>query len=769
MLAAALVAIQAGPAHAAAYDTILASRANGTAGAAGNGHSTMASISANGRFVAFVSDADNLSDQDDNGQPNVFVRDLQTGETSYVSRADGAAGAAADGPSADPSISADGRHVAFRSTAANLSTQDNDICTGVWFDGEGPCSNIFVRDLVSGTTTFVGRADGAQGAAADGGSFTPSISADGTRVAFTSLAANLSDLDVNECSTFGGDPHPCTNFFVRDLSAGATVYIGNGTPPIDRNVPCPAVISGNGRFVAYETEELRSPQDNNGYHDVVVLDLQSGTVSYASRADGAGGAIAFGGPSLCPSISADGRHVAFSSDAYNLSADDVDTFDTPSVYVRDLQDGRTTLASRADGAAGAVAALASTEPSISGDGRYVAFTSRALNLSGSDLDNCHDPAQGVDRPCPDVFVRDLQAQTTAFVSRASGAGGAGGDDRSTHPSISGDGKLIAFESVADNLSTEDSDAHADVYVRDWGAGLPPAPTIDLSVTVTASATAVPVGSNVTYTVRVTNAGPAPATGVAVTDQLPSGVTFVSAAPGQGTYAATTGVWSVGGLAAGATASLQLVGRITTAGQKVNTAQVSAAAQPDADSTPGNGVPTEDDQASVTVNGTVACPATATRTADYDTWITTSWSTTNFGKDAILKVRSKAQADARTLVHFALPSLPAGCKVTSAKLRLYLSSVVGTRTLRAVRLAGPWTETGVTWRNQPASTGDPATAPAVKGWAEWTVTPQVAGLYSAGNHGLLIRDAAEGAVGYEQRLHSRENTNKPTLTVSFGPS
>ncbi|WP_186315970.1 DUF7594 domain-containing protein [Catellatospora sichuanensis] len=764
VLAAALAAVPGSPAWAATYDTVLVSRASGATGAAGNGDSAKPSVSTDGRYVAFASDADNLSDTDDNAHTNIFVRDLTAGTTTYVSRAGGANGAAANGPSADPSISADGRYVAFSSTAANLSTQDEDTCMSLFWGLPEPCSNIFVRDLVAGTTTFVSRADGPQGAASDGSSYTPTVSADGTKVAFTSGGANLSADDEDECYVDGGGPHPCTDFFVRDLQAGTTVYIGNA--PIYRIDPCGPEISDDGRKVAFETEGI-SLEDNNGYLDVVVADLQTGTASYVSKADGVNGQLAFGGPSSCPSISADGRHIAFTSDAYNLSADDVDSFDTPSVYVRDTQEGRTFLVSRASGAAGGVATLPSFDPSISADGRYVAFTSRAMNLSADDLDTCYDPAQGSNRPCPDVFVRDLQSAATTFVSRATGVAGAGGNERSTSPSISGDGRLVAFESPARNLSAEDSDPHRDVFVRDWGAGLPPPPSIDLSVTVTSSAASVPVGSNVTFTVSVTNAGPAAATGVAVTDQLPSGVTFVSGTTVHGTYTAANGVWSVGGLAASETASLQLVGRVTTAGQKVNTAQVSAAAQSDTDSTPANSVPSEDDQASVTVNGTAVCPGTATRTADYDSWITTSWSTTNYGKDAILKVRSKANADARTLVHFALPTLPAGCKVTSAKLRMYVSSAVGSRTLRAVRVAAPWTETGVTWRNQPATTGNPATVPAVNGWAEWTVTEQVTGLYTGGNHGLLIRDATEGAVGYEQRLHSRENTNKPTLTVTFG--
>lgn len=764
VLAAAMAAVPGSPAWAATYDTVLVSRS--ATGAAGNGDSAAPSVSADGRYVAFASDADNLSDADDDNHTNIFVRDLTAGTTTYVSRADGANGAAANGPSAAPSISADGRYVAFSSTAANLSTQDEDTCMSLFWGLPEPCSNIFVRDLTAGTTTFVSRANGPQGAASDGSSYTPTVSADGTKVAFTSGGANLSAADEDECYVDGGGPHPCTDFFVRDLQAGTTVYVGNA--PIYRIGPCGPEISDDGRKVAFETDGI-SPDDHNGYLDVVVVDLQTGTGSYVSRADGVNGALASGGPSSCPSISADGRHVAFISDAYNLSADDIDSFDTESVYVRDTQEGRTVLASRASGAAGAVAELRSFEPSISADGRYVAFMSRAANLSADDLDLCDDPVQGGNRPCPDVFVRDLQSATTTFVSRATGVAGAGGDMRSTKPSISGDGRLIAFESPARNLSADDSDTHRDVFARDWGAGLTPPPTIDLSLTVAGSAASVPVGSNVTFTVKVVNAGPAAATGVAVTDQLPAGLTFVSATPTQGTYTAATGVWSVGSLAAVGSATVQIVARVATTGQKTNTAQVTAASPADADSTPGNSVPGEDDQGSVTVNGTASCPATATRTADYDSWITTSWSTTNFGGDAILKVRSKANADARTLVHFALPTLPAGCKVTSAKLRMHVSSAVGSRTLRAVRLASAWTETGVTWRNQPATTGNAATVPAVKGWVEWTVTEQAAALYTAGNHGLLIRDATEGAAGYEQRLHSRENTNKPTLIITFGPA
>lgn len=243
-----------------------------TDGAAADGSSHSSSVSADGRFVAFASQADNLSGEDDNGYTNVFVRDLQSGSTTYISRATG--GAEANGDSSDPSISADGRFVAFASRAENLSTEDMNSCPDWWWGETTACSNIFVRDLLTGTTTYVSRP--ADGTAANGGSYTPSISGDGTRVVFTSVADNLSAQDGNECYTSEGSPYPCANFLVRDLQAGSTTYLDVGSIAYGVELPC------------------------------------------------------------APSISADGRFVAFESDAFNLSDDDVDTADTHtrSVYVR---------------------------------------------------------------------------------------------------------------------------------------------------------------------------------------------------------------------------------------------------------------------------------------------------------------------------------------------------------------------------------------------------------------------------------------------------
>jgi uncharacterized repeat protein (TIGR01451 family) len=128
---------------------------------------------------------------------------------------------------------------------------------------------------------------------------------------------------------------------------------------------------------------------------------------------------------------------------------------------------------------------------------------------------------------------------------------------------------------------------------------------DLSLTKTAGNPSPGINQSVTFTVTVSNAGPSNATGVAVSDQLPAGLAFVSATPSAGAYDQTTGVWSVGDLASATSATLQIVATVTTHGAFTNTAQVIASGQPDPDSTPNNNNAAEDDQASAALN--VAAP------------------------------------------------------------------------------------------------------------------------------------------------------------------
>jgi hypothetical protein len=167
----------------------------------------------------------------------------------------------------------------------------------------------------------------------------------------------------------------------------------------------------------------------------------------------------------------------------------------------------------------------------------------------------------------------------------------------------------------------------------------------------------------------------------------------------------------------------------------------------------------------------ACNA-VTLGADRDSWVKSGATSSNFGTDSILKVDSKSGDNARALVRFNLPQIPAGCSVTNVKLRLYASSYKENRTLQAFRLNGNWTETGVTWGNQPTTTGTAATAPSrtSPGYVEWTVTSLVQAMYSGANHGFLIRDASENGGGFEQAFHGREKApdNPPQLVITFGP-
>ena len=418
-------------AHAAKDDLSLVSRASGAAGAPGDDASGIAAISADGRAVAFVSSADNLSGEDDNTALNVFVRDLRADTTALVSRASGATGAGGDRFSDTPSISADGRFVAFFSGARNLSGEDDDAS-----------DDVFVRDLRADTTTLVSRATGPKGAPGDRFSAEPSISADGRFVAFASSADNLSDEDDE-----------FVDIFVRDLQANTTTLVSRGSDAAgaaasDGNSSAPS-ISADGRFVAFRSDAYNlSDADGDAFEDIFVRDLQERTTTLVSRAGSAGD-----GNSDKPSISADGRLVAFESDAENLSDEDDDP--SPGIFVRDLLASTTTFVS------GAIHGGA-LDSSISADGRHVTFEQEVNSPNGAP------------QPGQNIFVHDLQTNTTTFVSRASGASGAAADAGSFDPSISGDGRLVAFESDADGLSAEDNDAFRNVFVRDV-LGSPPGP------------------------------------------------------------------------------------------------------------------------------------------------------------------------------------------------------------------------------------------------------------------------------------------------------
>jgi Tol biopolymer transport system component len=440
------LALPASAAQAAKDDLDLVSRASGVAGEKGNADSIEASLSGDGRLVAFESAAWSLHPEDTDSTEDIYAHDLATDTVTLVSRAAGPDGVKGNNHSGEPVVSRDGRSVAFESYASNLHLDDRDTTL-----------DAFVRDLRADTTTLVSRATGATGAKGNGPSYEPSLSGDGRFVAFTSGASNLAPGDGD--STFDA--------FVRDLQTNTTTLVSRATGIVGakgNGESVASAISDDGRFVAFaSTATNLAPGDGDNSFDVFVRDLQTYTTTLVSRAAGVSGAKG-NGNSFAAALSADGQIVAFESAASNLHPADGDaTFD---VFVRDLQTSTTTLASRADGADGAGGNGTSGEAALSADGRFVVYGSGASNLHAEDGDSTMD-----------VFVRDLVADTTMLASRAGGSAGAKGNGDSSWPALSGDGRFVAFESVATNLHPNDGDTFSDVFRRELGTSAP-SPTPD---------------------------------------------------------------------------------------------------------------------------------------------------------------------------------------------------------------------------------------------------------------------------------------------------
>lgn len=356
--------------------TMLVSRASGAQGSKGNRGSFDPALSANGRFVAFESEAENLSPDDPDAVLDVFVRDLVTGETTLISRADGTSGAKANGSSYLNAISADGRFVAFESEATNLHGADDDALR-----------DVFVRDRAKAETVLVSRANGAHGPKAKGNSYSGSLSADGRLVAFESKASNLA------VAADDGQSH----VYLRDLAGGDTTLVSRATGEdgeAGNRGSYRASLSADGRFVAFSSFASNLARgDPDIVEDVFVRDVAAGETTLASTA-GREGPKGDGG-STRPSLSADGRFVAFDSFASNLSTDDGDR--GTDVFVRDRTAAETALVSRANGMDGTKGNLASLSPSLSADGRFVAFASFARNLADDDRDTLGD-----------VYLRDVR-------------------------------------------------------------------------------------------------------------------------------------------------------------------------------------------------------------------------------------------------------------------------------------------------------------------------------------------------------------------------
>lgn len=397
---------------------------NSTGDGSGNGDSGYAAISADGNMIAFVSDADNLHPLDTGGT-DVFVRNMITGETGLVSINATGDGSGDNRAEDAVQISADGKRVMFFSRARNLQPLETYRRT-----------QVFVRDLETQTTTLV-TINSLGNGVMDGYASNAVLSGDGNMVVFTSDSTNLHPLDT----TTGGD------LYARNIATGVTHLVStnrSGTAGTNDYAGSVA-ISFDGNIVAFTSRatdlhplKTSSPLFPYGVEDAFARNLTTGEISLLSvNAAGNGGA---NDHIYNLTIDAAGRTVAFSTVANNLV--NADTDNISDVFARDLARGVTQLVSDNTPSPERPLWSGNYRPVISSDGNVVAFVS----------------SDGIS----DVFARNLISGQTVTLSRT--LEGPYGVDDNTQLSISSDGSVVAFTSEARDLVEADLNDDIDVFV-----------------------------------------------------------------------------------------------------------------------------------------------------------------------------------------------------------------------------------------------------------------------------------------------------------------
>jgi Tol biopolymer transport system component len=481
----------------ASNTTVLVSaNLSGTGG--GNASSMYGQISTNGRYVVFQSDATDLLPGDTNGVTDVFVRDVLTGSNILVSVATD--GGWANGPSAEPTITPDGRYVAFVSQASNLVPGDTN---GI--------ADIFVRDVVNQTTTLA-----SVGATSSPllliqpfimPSSHPALSPDGHEVAFFTTARGLvpgvpsasagevyvRDLVGNNTLwvssntvAMTGYPsngashflsyHPALSDDGRFVAFKLSAYTGLGPAAIfqyDMGSNSLGLITTNalslafnddvygpemtpdGRFIAFASGSMTSTQAVSS--SIYLADTQAGTNLLVSICQD--GTRSTNSISDAPALSADGRFVAFLSNATNLVANAISN--GFHIYLRDTVAGSTLLVDADTNGIGSSDEYGNA-PSLSADGRWVAFASPDGSLVSQDNNRALD-----------VFVSDTLNGTNELISRREPAAASvtgSGFSSACQLSLTPNGQWMVFSSYADDLVTNDFNREQDVYVRDLLGG-----------------------------------------------------------------------------------------------------------------------------------------------------------------------------------------------------------------------------------------------------------------------------------------------------------
>lgn len=330
-------------------------------GTEGNFVSFFPAISSDGHYITYQSDATNLVENDNNRTTDIFVHELKTGITQLISVDSN--GQPGNSTSSEPTISANGQHIAFYSNATNLVKKDTNRNL-----------DVFVHDRETGETARVSISS--ESLQANGTSFGAAISAKGDSIAFSSNATNLIKNDNNET----------TDIFIHNRQTGETTLVSlSSDGQLGNDSSFNASLSADGRYVAFSSRATNLVDDDtNEAEDIFLHDRQTHEtvrVSINSRGQQADGR------SFGSRLSTDGRYIAFNSDANNLVADDYNN--STDVFIHDYQTKQTqrlTLASQSD----TYTPASSYAPAITNDGRWVTFESKAWNLVANDLNEVSD-------------------------------------------------------------------------------------------------------------------------------------------------------------------------------------------------------------------------------------------------------------------------------------------------------------------------------------------------------------------------------------------
>lgn len=450
LLCAALILLVGAPvARAAAPETpattfaVSASAAGELADGAGAVEFTPVEISADGRYVAFQSAAQNLGAAGPAGAVEGFVKDLQTGAVELVSRADGVTGAPAAAPGITTlQLSADGRHVLFTSAATNLGT--------LLPEEEASEAHVYERDLETGVTTLVDRVGGVGGQILARGAEGDSLSADGSVVAFTARVANLEDPVGNHAETAAAVG------YVRDLETATTTAVSRlsgangelGEEPAEGLALAP----DGGAVTFYTRSENLDPASPGGQYQLYLRDLGTGATTLLSRnaLGEAGDNNSFGG-----GFSADGCFLSVESSASNLLEPAESGLPVNQTYVLDrcAEPPAITLASKAEsGTVSSFSYSAFEAPAITAGGGVAAF---AAELPTSRC--CH------------LYLRDLGTGKTTILDRASGEAGTLADEGVQYFAVAASGCRVAFATAATNLDAgaapDPGEDPTEVYAR----------------------------------------------------------------------------------------------------------------------------------------------------------------------------------------------------------------------------------------------------------------------------------------------------------------